>query len=68
LLEKLFTLRRHMPEACGDISIKFSQQNILPIIFPPEKDVKITVYDELLKRLQAELGEDGKKGLCQNYQ
>jgi hypothetical protein len=58
-----------VPAARGDISIKFSQQNVLPIIFPEEKlaelNVKITVYNELLNRLQAKADNeeiDMKKG------
>jgi len=58
-----------IPVAHGDISINFSQEYILPIIFPPGKplkqDIKLAVYDELLKRLQEKAGEEGidmKKG------
>jgi hypothetical protein len=51
-----------VPAARGDISIKFSQQNILPIIFPPgnlaELNVKITVYNELLNRLHAKADKE----------
>ena len=52
-----------IPVAHGDISINFSQEHILPIIFPPgisaEHDIKLAVYDELLKRLQKNSGEEG---------
>ena len=58
-----------IPVFHGNISINFSQENILPIIFPPgnpvEQDIKQAVYDELLKRLQEKAGEEGidiKKG------
>jgi OTT_1508-like deaminase len=48
-----------VPAALGDISIKFSQQNILPIIFPLGELVELTVYDELLKRLQTKADSKG---------
>lgn len=52
-----------IPVFHGNISINFSQENILPIIFPPgnpvEQDIKQAVYDELLKRLQEKAGEEG---------
>jgi hypothetical protein len=38
--------------SCGDISITFSQQNVLPVIFPHGKQKELMVYDELLKWLQ----------------
>jgi hypothetical protein len=58
-----------VPAVHGDISIKFSQQNILPVIFPPgqrvERDVELSVYGELLKNLQTKADDEGiemKKG------
>jgi hypothetical protein len=52
-----------IPVAHGDISINFSQEHILPIIFPPEisveQDIKLAVYDELLKRLQKNADKEG---------
>jgi hypothetical protein len=54
-----------VPAAVGDISIRFSWQNVLPIIFPPEELVELTVYNKLLKQLQTKAGSKGielKKG------
>jgi len=52
-----------VPAARRDISIEFSQRNVLPIVFPPGKAVKpnveTTVYNELLKGLQAKADEEG---------
>ena len=53
----------YVPEAHSNISINLSEQNVLPVIFPTPKPVKLkvkqTVYNELLKRLQVEAGEQG---------
>ena len=59
-----------VPAARGNVSLKFAQHNILPIMFPPGKpaelshDAKLKVYDKLLKRLQEEAGKQkiGMKG------
>jgi OTT_1508-like deaminase len=58
-----------IPVAHSNISINLSQENILPVIFPPvkpvEQDIKLAVYDKLLKRLQEKAAEEGiemKKG------
>jgi hypothetical protein len=52
-----------VPAARGDISIKFAQQNIIPVIFPPrelaERNIKLKVYDELLKRLRKQASKEG---------
>ncbi|KIJ91079.1 hypothetical protein K443DRAFT_656611 [Laccaria amethystina LaAM-08-1] len=61
LLKKLFTLHHHIHTitciTC-DISITFSQQDILPIIFPPGKK-ELLVCDKLLKRLQEKAKNKG---------
>ena len=41
-----------VPAARGDISITFSQQDVLPVIFPLGEQKELPVCDELLKRLQ----------------
>jgi hypothetical protein len=54
-----------VPAAHGDISIKFSQQDVLTIIFPPGEQKELPVCDELLKRLQEKAEYEGielKKG------
>ena len=54
-----------VPAARGDISIAFSQQNVLPIIFPPGEKRELPVCDELLKRLREKAKYEGielKKG------
>ncbi|KIK01116.1 hypothetical protein K443DRAFT_663026 [Laccaria amethystina LaAM-08-1] len=50
---------------CGDISITFSQQDVLPVIFPLGEQKELPVCDELLKRLQEKVKNEGielKKG------
>jgi len=58
-----------VPANHHDISIKFSRQNVLPIIFPPgnqaKTDVQSRVYDGLLERLKVTMDDEGlvlKKG------
>lgn len=54
-----------VPAARGDISITFSQQDVLPVIFPPGERKELPVCDELLKRLQEKAKNEGielKKG------
>ena len=50
-----------VPAGHNNISIKFSEQTILPIIFPPEKsvsmEIKKAVYSELLQRLKERAGD-----------
>jgi hypothetical protein len=51
--------------AHGDISVTFSRQNVLPVIFPLGEPKGQTVYDELLKQLQMKADDEGielKKG------
>jgi len=52
-----------VPAAPSDISIQFSQQQVLPIAFPPEdkatQDIRETVYDQLLIRLQTKADKEG---------
>ena len=52
-----------VPATHGDITLKFSEQIIYPIIFPPgdwtKPDVKKTVYNSLLRRLQDEALSEG---------
>lgn len=54
-----------VPAARGDISITFSQQDVLPVIFPPGERKELPVCDELLKRPQEKAKNEGielKKG------
>ena len=51
------------PAAPSEISIQFSQQQVLPVAFPPEdkatQDLRETVYDQLLIRLQTKADKEG---------
>ena len=48
-----------VPAARGDISIAFSQQDVLPVIFPLGEQKELPVCDELLKRLQEKAKNEG---------
>ena len=48
-----------VPAARGDISITFSQQDVLPVIFPLGEQKELPVCDELLKRLQEKAKNEG---------
>jgi hypothetical protein len=48
-----------VPAACGDISITFCQQDVLPIIFPSGEWKELPVCDELLKRLREKAKNEG---------
>ena len=48
-----------VPAARGDISITFSQQDVLPVIFPLGEQKELPVCDELLKRLQEKARNEG---------
>lgn len=47
-----------VPASCWDISLSFSPQNILPVIFPQGEQKELPVYDELLKRLKEKLDKE----------
>ena len=52
-----------VPAAHGDILVDFSQQKVLQIAFPPEyktpQNIKQTVYNKLLSRVQATAAKQG---------
>jgi hypothetical protein len=48
-----------VPAGHGDVAVKFSRQNVLPVIFPPGEPAEQAVYDELLKRLQTKANNEG---------
>ncbi|KIK01195.1 hypothetical protein K443DRAFT_578331 [Laccaria amethystina LaAM-08-1] len=48
-----------VPAARGDISITFSQQDVLPVIFPLGEQKELLVCDELLKRLREKATNEG---------
>jgi len=48
-----------VPEARGDISLTFSPQDVLPVIFPLGERKELPVCDELLKPMQEKAKNEG---------
>lgn len=50
-----------VPAACYDISIRVSEQAVLPVIFPAREQKHLPIYDDILKRLQEKAESEGVK-------